>query len=240
MANWSTLASTLTTTLKLTRPPIAIAFPDKPPSNVPHISAAEAASCAYWPAAAEGKVFYTEASEHYNCPIGAYTHGVPLPPEQAQQLQGVVQMMVGLEYIKMEDVPAIPHRTEAFGTAVYAPLAKTPCDPDVVLMLGNVKQMMLLAEAAQAAGVADGTGVPAMGRPTCAVLPLAIQSGKMAVSFGCIGNRVYTGAADEEAYCAIPGQKLAAVVEKLGVITRANQELETFHTARRSILSPRP
>jgi len=39
--------------------------------------------------------------------------------------------------------------------------------PDVVLVRGNARQLMLPAEAAQAAGVA-GTGA-AMGRPTCAV-----------------------------------------------------------------------
>jgi uncharacterized protein (DUF169 family) len=89
---------------------------------------------------------------------------------------------------------------------------------------------MLLAEAAQAAGVA-GSG-PAMGRPTCAVLPEAINSARTAASFGCIGNRVYTGADDTEAYFAIPGAQLGAVEENLAVIVRANQELEKFHRGR--------
>jgi hypothetical protein len=25
-------------------------------------------------------VFYTEAADHYNCPVGSYTHGIALPP----------------------------------------------------------------------------------------------------------------------------------------------------------------
>ena len=62
---------------------------------------------------------------------------------------------------------------------------------------------MLVAEAAQAAGVA-GDGAT-LGRPTCAVLPQAIATAKTASSFGCIGNRVYTGAHDDEGYFAIPG-----------------------------------
>jgi uncharacterized protein (DUF169 family) len=89
---------------------------------------------------------------------------------------------------------------------------------------------MLLAEAAQAAGVV-GTGAT-MGRPTCAVLPEAINSERTAASFGCIGNRVYTGADETDAYFAIPGLHLDAVEEKLAIIVRANQELEKFHRAR--------
>ena len=96
---------------------------------------------------------------------------------------------------------------------------------------GTVKQLMLLAEAAQAAGVAGGGAT--MGRPTCAVLPEAMQSGKPATRFGCIGNRVYTGLGDDEGYYAIPGAKVAEVVSKLAVITEANRQLEVFHLARR-------
>ena len=130
----------------------------------------------------------------------------------------------------MEDVPQIPTRTTALQVAVYAPLAAAPVPPDVVLVRGNARQLMLLAEAAQAAGVA-GTGAT-MGRPTCAVLPEAINSARTAASFGCIGNRVYTGADDTEAYFAIPGLQLGAVEEKLAVIVRANQEMEKFHRGR--------
>ena len=68
-----------------------------------------------------------------------------------------------------------------------------------------------------------------MGRPTCEVLPEAINSARTAASFGCIGNRVYTGADDTEAYFAIPGLQLGVVEEKLAVIVRANQEREKFH-----------
>ena len=89
---------------------------------------------------------------------------------------------------------------------------------------------MLLAEAAEGAGVSGAAA--AMGRPTCAVLPESINAGRTAVSFGCVGNRVYTGATDAEAYFAIPGQHLAALEESLATIVRANHALEQFHQAR--------
>lgn len=55
---------------------------------------------------------------------------------------------------------------------------------------------------------------------------------RTAVSFGCIGNRVYTGAGDADAYFAIPGPQLAAVEQSLATIVRANETLEQFHKAR--------
>jgi uncharacterized protein (DUF169 family) len=137
---------------------------------------------------------------------------------------------VGLQYLSMDEIPRIPTRKAPFGVAVYAPLSKTPCDPDVILVRGNARQMMLLAEASQAAGAA-GEG-PTGGRPTCAALPLAMESGKTASSFGCIGNRVYTGLGDDEAYVAIPGSRLENVISRLAVIVKANETLEAFHRGR--------
>src|SRR5207253_882827 len=179
---------------------------------------------------ADGKTFYTEAADQLNCPIGAYTHNVDMPPATQAELQGVVGTMVSLGYIRMAEVPGIPKRDKPFGVAVYAPLAKAAGEPDVVLVSGNAKQMMLLEEAAQSAGV--GGGAALMGRPTCAALPAAMQSQRGVASLGCIGNRVYTEMADDELYYALPGKHLAAVVEKLAEIVNANRELEKYHRAR--------
>ena len=92
---------------------------------------------------------------------------------------------------------------------------------------------MLVTEAAQLAGVA-GAG-PVMGRPTCALLPAAIESQSVVASFGCVGNRAYTGAAENEAYIAIPGAHLGALVDSLRTILNANDALEVFHRGRVSI-----
>jgi uncharacterized protein (DUF169 family) len=187
-------------------------------------------SCTYWKLAAEGKVFYTEAADQLQCPIGAYTHGVDMPPATQQELQEVVTTMVGLGYMRMAEVPNIPKRDAAFAVAVYAPLRTTTTTPDVVLVCGNARQIMLLEEAANAAGV--GGGAPLMGRPTCAALPAAMQSQRGVASLGCIGNRVYTNLADDELYYALPGKHLAAVTQKLAEIVNANHALETYHRAR--------
>jgi uncharacterized protein (DUF169 family) len=175
-------------------------------------------------------VFYTVADDHKSCPVGAHTHNVPLSPAESEGLMSLVQTMVGLQYLTMEEVPQIPRRTTPLQVAVYAPLDTMPVPPDVVLVRGNARQLMLLAEAAQAAGVA-GAG-PTMGRPTCSVVPEAINAGRTSASFGCVGNRVYTGASDDEAYFAVPGSQLRQVEDRLAVIVDANRELERFHRAR--------
>jgi uncharacterized protein (DUF169 family) len=218
--------------LGLQWPPIAVAFQPSAPAEIQRVETAGPSGCTYWKLAAEGGIFYTEAADHYNCPIGSFTHGIDLPPAQAQELQGLVGTMIGLGYIRQEEIPTIPRREAPFGVAIYAPLAEAPFGVDVVLVRGNAKQMMLIAEAASAAGLGgDGS---LMGRPTCAMIPAAMQGGCVTTSLGCIGNRVYTGLGDDEFYAAIPGSKLAPLVDKLAIIVTANRELEHFHRTRMS------
>ncbi len=228
-------SGTIEQLLTLTTPAVAISFLPEAPPGVPALARGEAASCGYWSRAAAGEVFHTEARDHLGCAVGAHTHGVPVPTERKHELMEIIQTMVGLEYLTMEEIPRIPHREGPFGVVVYSPLAQAPCPPDLVLVRGNMRQLMLLAEAAQAAGV--GSGAPTLGRPTCAVLPQALQLSRTAASFGCVGNRVYTGAGEDEGYFAIPGKHLSSVTDKLATIVRANQELRKFHEARKAALA---
>jgi len=222
----------MTELLNLTSRPVAVTFTASAPAGVPRVAKAGPAGCAYWKQAAEGAVFYTEAADHYNCPVGSYTHGVTLPPERARELEDVVGTMVGLQYIRMEEVGALPRRTEPFRLAIYAPLAETPAPPDVVLVRGRARQIMLVAEAARAAGIA-GDGA-AMGRPACAMIPAVLGGPTGVTSLGCIGNRVYTGLGDDELYFTIPGPKIGDVVERLEMVVDANRALETYHEGRRA------
>ena len=228
--NRMTFAKQLEEYLGLKTMPVAVTFEATPPPGVSRVAAAGPSSCTYWKRAAEGETFYTEASDHYHCPIGGYTHGVELPPAQTQELQDVVGIMVGLGYIRQEEVAHIPRRDQGFAVAVYAPLDQAAGEPDLVLIRGNAMQIMLLEEAAGAAGV--GSSAAMMGRPTCAALPTALKSQRGVASLGCIGNRVYTDMADDELVYALPGKHLAAVVEKLAGIVHANQELMKYHRGR--------
>jgi uncharacterized protein (DUF169 family) len=228
------LHAKLSELLGLATAPVAVAFRPAAPAGVERVERPGPAGCAYWKLAGEGRVFYTEAADHYNCPVGSYTHGVELPAERAAELQQVVGTMVGLSYIRMEEVPTLPRRTEPFGVAVYAPLGQAPADPDVVIVRGHARQMMLVAEAARAAGI--GHEGAALGRPACAMIPEAMRSARGNTSLGCIGNRVYTGLGDAELYFTIPGPRVPDVVAQLDTIVHANRELEKYHQGRRASL----
>ena len=218
--------------LSLETTPVAVTFHDAQPDDVSRVEKVEASGCTYWRRAAEGKTFYTEASDHYNCPIGCYTHNVELPDAQMEELENTLGLMEELGYITMEEVPGIPTQETRFKSAVYAPLADATGTPDVVIISGTPRQMMFLTEAATAAGIGTENGV--MGRPTCAVVPAVIQGGRSVSSLGCIGNRVYTALSDDDFYFAFPGKHIDTLVEKLEMIVNANRALEAYHQQRQA------
>ena len=233
MTDYGTIERRLRERLSLTRRPIAIAFRDTPPPGVKQFSGSEPSGCSFWRLAMDGRTFFTVPADHYNCPVGAHTHNIPLPTERAGELPQVLQIMTGLGYLKMEEVPGIPRLPKTPGAVVYAPLADTPVDPDVVLFIGPPGRLMLLQEAALRAGVA--ANVPFLGRPTCMALPAALAGGAVA-STGCIGNRVYTGAGDDELYVAIAGRDVARVADEADTIAKANAALADYHRGRRATL----
>jgi len=221
--------------LGLAAAPVAVAFVTTPPPGLRRVERSEPAGCGYWKLASEGHAFYTTPDDHVNCAVGAFTHGVALSQAQSEELQALVGTMVELKYIRSTEVPGIPRRTEPLEVAAYAPLDRAPFEPDLVVFRGNVRQMMLLSEAAHAAGIFEGN--PVMGRPACAMLPQTVNSSSATASVGCIGNRVYTALGDGELYLAVPGPKLAAMLGHLQTIISANAELEKFHRSRAAALS---
>jgi uncharacterized protein (DUF169 family) len=216
--------------LALKTVPISLSFTSEPPAGVPRVSKPEPAGCAYWKKAAEGEAFYTTAEDHFGCAVGAYTHGAELGPAQQADLKGLLETMVGLSYLTMAEVPTIPVRKEKLAALTYAPLSKSPKTPDVVLVRGSPRVGMLLAEACHAAGLRNERA-PVV-RPACAMVPQVLETGRSTESFGCIGNRVYTGLSDSEVWYALPGDELDAILEKLQKLVTANGELERFHRNR--------
>ena len=91
-----TTATLLHDLLGLKTAPVAITFRASAPNDLPRVASPGPSGCSYWKRAAEGQTFYTEAADHYNCPIGAYTHGSDMPAAQMQELQGVVGTNVAL------------------------------------------------------------------------------------------------------------------------------------------------
>jgi len=180
------------------------------------------------------RTFYTVPADHHNCPIGSYTHNIPLPPERAPELGQTLALMTGLGYLRMEEVPGIPRLPQTPGVVIYAPLADSPVDPDVVLVAGRPGRVMLLQEAALRAGVA--ATAPLLGRPTCMALPASLTQGVIA-STGCVGNRVYTDLGEDELYVMIPGKDVTRVAAEAQTIAAANLKLSEYHRGRRQALA---
>ena len=216
--------------INLARPPVAVGFLASAPADMPRVDRAAAAGCAYWKHASDGHAFYTTAEDHYNCPVGAFTHGASLPPPKAQELAALMGTMISLEYLTEDEVPQVPHRSEPLQFVAYGPLAAASFPADVIIFRGNARQIMLLSEAARSAGAFDRATV--LGRPACAMIPAAAAAGSSVASVGCIGNRVYTSLGDDELYLSVPASLVERTLERLDTIVTANTELEKFHRAR--------
>jgi uncharacterized protein (DUF169 family) len=233
MGNHAEIEQVLTGALGLTRRPVAVAFVDTPPPGVARLEGAQPSGCSFWRLVAGGRTFYTLPADHYNCPVGAYTHNIPLPPEREQELIQTLSLMTGVGYIRMEEVPGVPRLARTPAVTVYAPLGATPVEPDAVLVAGTPGRLMLLHEAGIRAGRA---AAPMLGRPTCMAIPVAM-SGSVASSLGCIGNRIYTGITDDEFYTVVKGRDLPSIVGQLATIGAANAALADYHRGRNATLS---
>ena len=180
--------------LGLTKKPIAIGFfDDEPPAGVEQwAGGAVPAGCAFWREAWEGRTFYTVTADHCNCAVGAYTHKIPQPPERETALNDTIGFMISSGYLQMSEVPMIPVLPKTPRYIAYGPADEGRFRADVVVVVANPAAMMLIYEAALRAGVGN-LATPALGRPACAVLPMAINTGATAMSFlDARGNRTFT------------------------------------------------
>ncbi len=234
MTDLRTLEEQFNKRLNLKRRPVAVMLLQDEPKQINKFTGTEPSGCSFWRLAAEGKTFYTVPSDHYNCPVGAYTHNIDLPTERTQELNGVLGMMFGAGYIKPEEIPGIPRLPQTPKAIAYAALGDSPLQPDVVLFACRASAVMLLNEAAQRAGA--NAQVPTLGRPTCMAIPIAVTKGAT-TELGCIGNRTYTGIGEDELYVAVPGPKLEAVSEALDTILRANEAVGEYAKGRREQLA---
>ena len=224
------IADTLTASLHLRQPPVAISFRDSLPDNVPAHSGRVAAGCRFWEDGAAA-AFVTSANDHNRCAIGVYTHNLQPSPEQQTDLMDALKIFADLGYVREEDLPQIPVLQKQSRYVVYSPLARTATPPDVVLLFVNSNQTLILSEATQQL---ENQVAPAMGRPACAVIPQVLNTGRAALSLGCCGARAYLDVLrDDVAIFAIPGARLSEYAERIEVLSKANALLSRFHQIRR-------
>jgi uncharacterized protein (DUF169 family) len=120
---------------------------------------------------------------------------------------------------------------ESFQAEIYAPLGASPLPPDAVLLFADSRQGLVITEAVQQV---DGGVPPALGRPACAAVPQATNSGRACLSLGCCGARAYLDElSDDTALWALPGPALARYAERILKLAQANDLLGSFHRLRR-------
>jgi uncharacterized protein (DUF169 family) len=176
-------------------------------------------------------VFATSASDHAHCSIGQYTHNLDMTAASRTDLQDALKVFASLTYVREEDIAAIPVLASKPRYMIYGPLAKIPVDPDVVLLFVRAGQTLILSEASQQL---EGGLPPAMGRPACAIIPQAMNTGRSALSLGCCGARAYLDVLpDDVALYAIAGRMLSAFAERITALAKANDLLTKFHKIRR-------
>jgi uncharacterized protein (DUF169 family) len=157
------------------------------------------------------------------------------PPSQAQELKTTLKVLNSLDYVRDEEVAAIPVLDRTVKHVVYAPLADAPLTPDVVVLFANARHSLIIAEAVQQV---EAGLPPAMGRPACAMIPQVANSGRAAMSLGCCGARAYLDAlTDDIALWALPGANIAVYAERVSVLATANDTLAKFHALRRASVS---
>jgi uncharacterized protein (DUF169 family) len=140
------LARQLVEALRLENPPVALQFVKEVPKTIPQFAGTVPAGCAFWREAEQG-IFYTQASDHADCPVGVHTMGLPMSNETAAELEGLIQQMSELNYLNPAEVANIPTVSGEKCGIVYGPLAAMETQPDAILIWVTPYQAMLLNEA---------------------------------------------------------------------------------------------
>ncbi len=147
MSDYQKIADDLAGSLELPQPPIALAFTDVPPVGVQAFNGVVPAGCSFWQLAAT-QMFFTSTKDHELCSIGVHTHHLAHPsPSYQSELQDALQAMSGLDYVRPEEVAAMPVVQREVTHVLYGPLAEFRTDPDVVLLFAHAQQSLILSEA---------------------------------------------------------------------------------------------
>jgi uncharacterized protein (DUF169 family) len=225
---WADLATSLTSALHLTTPPIAITFAaategveafdaPMPPAMPDGRTGRVPAGCVFWMHAAE-RTFSTVAADHGNCSVGSLTHGFASLADVAGHSDVAALLESG--WVTTEMVPEIPVIRDRPDAVIYGPLADTGIDPDVVLIRLNGKQLMVLSDAVP--------GLRVEGKPQCHIVAVAKEQGECAASVGCMLSRTRTGMPSEEMTCAIPATRLAEVVAKIQATAAIDAQVASY------------
>lgn len=224
--NYPEAAEALKNLLKLSGSPVAFRFATKKeeiPAGMEKFDKTIRHCAMVSLARKEGRVFYSTADNH-ECNGGAWALGLKEITETLKN--GDFYFKLG----KFESPAAckrtidrIPHlgTKETYAT-LYAPLEKTPFDPQVVLVVASPWAMLKLAQSIlfRLGGRinAEFAGIQSICADTSTQTYL---TGKANFSLGCDGSRKFSGIEDGEMVMGIPAEILPEIVQALNVVAAA-------------------
>lgn len=202
--------------LGLEHPPVAVSFMDSPPQGVKKFNEVVPSGCVFWMKAFEDS-FYTVREDHANCNIGSFTHGFLAPSEVSLDDCADIKLFDSTGYFPASSFGGVPRMEKSSAVVAYGPLSSVLFEPDVILMVCNAQQCMLVAEAASPARL--------MGAPTCATIPMSLNSNEVGISLGCVTSRIRTGMKPTDLVVSVPKAKLIQFLEQLEKRVKANNDV---------------
>lgn len=224
--NYAEASETLKKYLKLAGSPVAFRFATKKediPAGMQELDKTIRHCAMVGLARKEGRIFYSTAVKH-ECNGGAWALGLREITESLRT--GDFYFKLG----KFESTAACKRTIdrvlhlqtlETYAT-LYAPLEKTPFDPQVVLIVASPWAMLKLAQSVlfRVGGRinAEFAGIQSVCSDACAQTYL---NGQVNFSLGCDGSRKFSGIEDGEMVIGIPAELLPEITESLKVVAAA-------------------
>jgi uncharacterized protein (DUF169 family) len=224
--NYAEASETLKKTLKLSGSPVAFRFSIKKediPAGMQELDKTIRHCAMVSLARKEGRIFYSTADKH-ECHGGSWALGLR---ELTDSLKS------GDFYFKLgkfessaackRTIDRVPHlqTLETYAT-LYAPLEKTPFDPQIVVIIASPWAMLKLAQSGlfRVGGRlhTEFAGIQSVCSDACAQTYL---NGQINFSLGCDGSRKFSGIEDSEMVVGIPAELLPEITESLKVVTAA-------------------
>ena len=212
------LAERLTELLMLTHPPVAVSFHKGTPSADAEPVVIQPAGCCYWEPAEKGQLA-TQPSDHANCSVGSYTHGlIDLEAAAAGDDTAALLNSGWVGESDLANAPHLPFRPEMIS---YEPLVAAN-QPDVVLVRLSPYALMTLQGAC--------SQIRLVSKPQCQIVPLA-YAGEMVVSPGCAVSRARTDLPASELTCAFHESALPEIVGRLERSAAADRAVAEYAVA---------
>jgi len=115
-------ANQLRTFLELPITPVAVSFSNSVPPGVSEFDDVVPAGCSFWHQAVD-RCFATSAKDRKHCSIGVHTHNLSgAPVSQQVELGDSLKAMMGLDYVREQEVAAIPTMQRPYSHVIYCPL----------------------------------------------------------------------------------------------------------------------